>query len=193
MDFVMASSEHPEVTKLLHSISNGDEEAVNNLFPLVYNELRGLARRELGVERPGHTLNATSLVHEAYIKLVKSPPTGDWAGRNHFFLVAARAIRQILVNYARNRNALKRGGSQEQLSFDEGIYLSEEQVDDLVGLDEALNILEKRNSRQSKVVECRYFGGYGIEETAEILNISPATVKRDWISARAWLYSQMKL
>lgn len=109
-----------------------------------------------------------------------------------FFLIAARAIRQILVNYARSRNARKRAGSLEQVSFDEGIYLSGEQAEDLVGLDEALNILEKRNARQSRVVECRYFGGYGIAETAEILNISPATVKRDWISARAWLYSQMK-
>ena len=189
----MTSSGQLEVTKLLHSMSGGDEESVNDLFPLVYNELRGLARRELGKERPGHTLNTTALVHEAYIKLVKSPPVGEWSGRKHFFLVSARAIRQILVNYARNRNARKRGENTESVSFDEGIYLSEEKAGDLIGLDEALDKLEKRNDRQSRVVECRYFGGYGIEETAEILNISPATVKRDWISARAWLYSQMKL
>jgi len=188
----MASSEQPQVTELLNLITEGNEDAVKNLFPLVYNELRGLARRELGKERPGHTLNTTALVHEAYIKMVKSPPAGEWSGQKHFFLIAARAIRQILVNYARSRNARKRAASLEQVSFDEGIYLSGEQAEDLVGLDEALNILEKRNARQSRVVECRYFGGYGIAETAEILNISPATVKRDWISARAWLYSQMK-
>ncbi len=188
----MESPKQPEVTKLLNLIDEGDEDAVRNLFPLVYNELRGLASRELGRERPGHTLNTTALVHEAYIKLVKTPPAGEWSGQKHFFLVAARAIRQILVNYARKRNAEKRGGRMELTSFEEGIYLSEDQADDLVGLDEALNILEKRNARQSKVVECRYFGGYGVEETAEILNVSPATVKRDWISARAWLYSQMR-
>jgi RNA polymerase sigma factor (TIGR02999 family) len=173
-------------------MDGGDSESVQKLLPLVYNELRQLARRELRNERPGHTLNTTALVHEAYLKLVQNPPKEDWAGRKHFFVIAARAMRQILVNYARSRKTDKRGGGNEPITLDEGYFITPEKADDLIGLDEALSRLEKLNERQSKVVECRYFGGYGVEETADILGISPATVKRDWTSARAWLYSQIR-
>ena len=188
----MSASSHPQVTQLLQSLSDGDDQSVQDLLPLVYNELRGLAHRELKNERAGHTLNTTALVHEAYLKLVKSPPAGEWAGKKHFFMIAAHAMRQILINYARSRKAEKRGGDQDHASFEESMYMSHEKAGDLLELDQALKRLEEWNERQSKVVECRYFGGFNIEETAEILDVSTATVKRDWISAKAWLYQQIR-
>lgn len=185
------NKEHHELTLLLNSVHK-NSESVNKVLPLVYDELRSLAHRELRRERDGHTLNTTALVHEAYIKLIKHPPDGSWDGRRHFFGIAARAMRQILVNYAKKRSRQKRGGNSKPLPFEEGIYLSDEKAEELVALDEALERLDKMNKRQVQVVECRYFGGYNIEETAEILGISPATVKRDWTFARAWLHSQLK-
>jgi len=180
-----------QLTLLLNSVQK-NSESINRILPLVYNELRSLAHRELRRERNDHTLNTTALVHEAYIKMIKHPPGGNWDGRRHFFGIAARAMRQILVNYAKKRKRQKRGGSSKPLPFEEGIYLSDENAGELVALDEALERLEKLNERQVQVVECRYFGGYNIEETAEILGISPATVKRDWTLARAWLHSQIR-
>ena len=126
------------------------------------------------------------------LKLVKHPPEGEWDGRHHFFGIAARAMRQILVNYAKKKSRKKRGGKQTPLEFEEGIYLTEEKADEIVALDEALEKLEKLNERQARVIECRYFAGYNIEETATILDISPATVKRDWTIAKAWLFNQMR-
>jgi RNA polymerase sigma factor (TIGR02999 family) len=187
-----SSSDSEHLTTLLNSIGKNEKHAVNELLPVVYDELRRMAHRELKNERPGHTLNTTALVHEAYIKLVQNPPKGDWEGRRHFFIIAARAMRQVLVNYARARNALKRGSGGEPAELDESYYLSPEKTGELLELDEALSRLETMDERLSNVVECRYFGGYGIEETADILGISSATVKRDWTSARAWLYSQIK-
>lgn len=177
-----------DLTQLLHSLK-GDSESVKKLYPLVYNELHSMAHQQMRKERNGHTLNTTALVHEAYIKLVASPPDGEWDGRNHFFGIAARAMRQILVNYAKSRNAQKRMANKDIQPFEDEIYLTEEKADELVRLEEALTILEKMDPRLGKVVECRYFAGYNIDETASILNVSTATVKRDWTSARAWLYS----
>ncbi len=184
------SQQKGDLTALLNSLSE-DSSSVNRALPLVYDELRNLAHRQLRNERSDHTLNTTALVHEAYLKLVNHPPKGDWDGRRHFFGIAARAMRQILVNYALMRNRKKRGGSMNLQPFEDEIYLSEEKAEELIALDEALKELEKLNERQGRVVECRYFAGYNVEETADILNISPATVKRDWTSARAWLYSQI--
>lgn len=178
------------LTQMLNSLEK-NSESINKVLPLVYDELRMLAHKELKQERSNHTLNTTALVHEAYLKMVRHPPDGDWDGRRHFFGIAARAMRQILVNYAKMKSRQKRGGKTEPMTFDEGIYMSEEKAEELLALDEALTRLEKLNERHGKVVECRYFAGYNIEETAEILGVSPATVKRDWISSRAWLYSQM--
>lgn len=179
-----------ELTKILNSFTE-NSESINEALPLVYDELRALAKRELHRERHGHTLNTTALVHEAYLKLVKHPPKGDWDGRHHFFGIAARAMRQILVNYAKMKNRKKRGGNQVPEQFEEGIYLSQEKAEEIVALDEALQRLEKLNERQARVIECRYFAGYNIEETANILEISTATVKRDWTMARAWLFDQI--
>jgi len=187
-----STTDRKYLTSMLNSMDGGNSESVHQLLPLVYEELRQLARRELRSERAGHTLNTTALVHEAYLKLVQNPPSEDWSGRKHFFVIAARAMRQILVNYARARKTSKRGGDVKPVTLDEGYFLSQEKAGELIGLDEALSRLEQLNERQSKVVECRYFGGYGVEETADILGISPATVKRDWTSARAWLYTQIR-
>ncbi len=179
-----------DLTILLNSFQN-NSESINKVLPIVYDELRVLARRELRRERSDHTLNTTSLVHEAYLKMIKHPPKGDWDGRRKFFGIAARAMRQILVNYARKKSSQKRGGNVQLQSFEEGIYMTAEKAEELVALDEALQKLESMNERQAKVVECRYFAGYNIEETADILGISTATVKRDWISSKAWLNIQM--
>lgn len=184
------AEESLKLTQLLNSV-NENSEAIDKIWPLVYNELRNLAHFELRKERKGHTLNTTALVHEAYLKLIKHPPEGEWDGRHHFFGIAARAMRQILVNYAKKKSRKKRGGKQTPTEFEEGIYLTEEKAEEIVALDEALERLEKINERQARVIECRYFAGYNIEETAQILEVSPATVKRDWTIAKAWLFSQI--
>ena len=180
-----------ELTSLLNSVGN-ESGSLDKILPMVYDELRRLASQQLRGERSDLTLHTTALVHEAYLKLIKYPPKGDWEGRRHFFGIAARAMRQILVNYAWKKSRQKRGGKERPSEFEEGIYITEQKAEELIALDEALSILEKLDERQAKVVECRYFAGYNIEETAEILDISPATVKRDWTSARAWLHGQLK-
>lgn len=184
------AEESLKLTQLLNSVDE-NSEAIDKIWPLVYNELRNLAHLELRKERKGHTLNTTALVHEAYLKLIKHPPEGEWDGRHHFFGIAARAMRQILVNYAKKKSRKKRGGKQTPVEFEEGIYLTEEKAEEIVALDQALERLEKINERQARVIECRYFAGYNIEETAQILEVSPATVKRDWTIAKAWLFSQI--
>jgi len=180
-----------EITRLLNSAGENPEN-INRALPLVYEELRLLASGQLRRERNGHTLNTTSLVHESYLKLVKHPPEGQWEGRRHFFGTAARAMRQVLVNYALKRSRKKRGGYLQIEPYEEGIFLSEQKSEELIALDSALKELEQMNERQCRVVECRYFAGYNIDETAEILEISKATVKRDWLSARAWLFTRMQ-
>jgi RNA polymerase sigma factor (TIGR02999 family) len=180
------------VTALLEDLAGGDAEALDRLFPIVYEELRRVAHGQLHLERAGHTLNTTALVHEAYLKLVKHPPDVQWQSRVHFFAVAARAMRQILVNYAKARSRAKRGGDAPHVSLEEAVVMPEARAEELVALDEALDRLEAMSERQSRVVECRYFGGLTIEETAQVLGVSVVTVKRDWATARAWLYREVR-
>ena len=194
----MDSSLSDTVTRLLGAARDGDAEALNALFPLVYDELHGLAHQRRRQWRGDNTLNTTALVHEAYLKLVDQSKA-NFAGRVHFLKVASTAMRHILINYAERRQALKRGGGVQKLPLDEhralaegAIGLSRAQADDLMALDDALRALEAISERQSRIVECRFFGGMTNEETAEALGISTATVKRDWRLARAWLFRQMR-
>ena len=179
-----------DVTHLLLKWRDGDPDAFEQLMPLVYDELRRLARYHLWDERADHTFNTTDLVHEAYLNLVGLEQP-SWQGRSHFFAVAARAMRHILIDYARRRKRAKRGGDRHKLSLDRTLLFTEDQVEDLISLDQALTRLEAMDKRQCRVVECRYFGGLTIAETAEVLDISPATVKRDWNMAKAWLRREL--
>jgi RNA polymerase sigma factor (TIGR02999 family) len=183
-------SSSPSITQLLLDWSRGDPAALNQLMPLVYDELRQLARIHLRRERPDHTLQATALVHEAYLRLIDQHSV-TWQNRAHFFGIASQMMRRILVNHALARRAAKRGGFGQRLSLDEAVSLGNQRDVDLVALDEALTDLEKMDPRQSRIVELRFFGGLSIEETAEVLHISPATVKRDWTTAKLWLRRQM--
>jgi len=177
-----------EVTHWLVAWSQGDKAALNRLLPLVYAELHRMAQRYMGRENPGHTLQTTALIHEAYLRLIDQKET-PWQNRAHFFGVAAQVMRHILVDYARARHNLKRGGEAEPVSLEEGAaVLSQEPAAELVALDEALDGLATVDQRKSRVVELRYFGGLSVEETAEVLHVSPITVMRDWSLAKAWLY-----
>jgi RNA polymerase sigma factor (TIGR02999 family) len=178
--------EDQDVSKLLVALTEGDRGALDELFPIVYESLRRVAHRQLMDERPDHTLNTTALVHEAYLKLVKLPRV-QWKGRAHFFALAAQAMRNILVDYARLHRAAKRGGGEPRLSLDGVVAMTPARAGDLLALDAALTQLEALNARHARVVECRFFGGMGVKETAAVLGTSPATVKRDWVMARAWL------
>jgi RNA polymerase sigma factor (TIGR02999 family) len=180
-----------EITRLLVEWGNGDQQALEKLTPLVYEELHRLARRYLRQERPGHTLQSTALVNEAYLKLVGQHSI-RWQNRAQFFGIAAQIIRRILVDYARNRHAAKRGADSPKLSLDEAIALPGEKDLDLVALDDALEGLAKLDPRQSRLVELRFFAGLTVEETAEVLQMSPATVKRDWTAAKAWLFREIR-
>lgn len=182
--------ESGDVTQLLVDYSNGKREALDVLTPLVYGELRNLAARYLRRERSDHTLQSTALVHEAYLRLIDQNQV-RWQNRAHFFGVAAQMIRRILVDHARTRHAQKRGGNAQKLSLDEAIGLPEQRDLDIIALDDALKLLAELDPQQSKVIELRFFGGLSIEETAEALGISPATVKREWVTARAWLLRQL--
>lgn len=176
----------PDITGLLLAWRAGDDDVFNRLFPLVYHELRRIAHRQLGRERAEHTLGTTALVHEAYLKLVDQTRT-QWADRAHFFAVAARAMRRILVDYARQHQALKRGGERGRVSLDDATLVADERADVLLALDEALARLAEIDERLSRVVECRFFGGLTEEETAEVLAVTPRTVRRDWVKAKGWL------
>ncbi len=178
------------VTALLVDLSNGDRAAMERLAPLVYEELRRIARRHFRREPTDHTLQSTALVHEAYMRLVDQ--TGvQWRNRAHFFGVAAEMMRRILVDHARHRKAIKRGAGAVKLSLDDAIGIGERRDLELVALDEALTALAALDPQQCRVVELRFFAGLSIEETAEVLGISPATVKRDWVTAKAWLLREM--
>lgn len=179
------------VTDLLVHWSEGDQEALNKLIPLVYDELHKLASRYLRRERRDHTLQTTAVVHEAYLKLVNQRDA-NFENRLHFFAVAAQIMRRILVDYARRHHASKRGGDLYKLSLDEALVTSEEKGADLLALDEALDRLAAIDPRQSRVVELRIFAGLTLEETAQALNISPSTVRREWSMAKAWLNRQIK-
>ena len=178
-------------TKLLSRASAGDSKAVSQLMPLVYDELRRLAASYLRRERPGQTLQATALVNEAYIRLI-GEKAHNWQNRTHFLAIAALSMRQILVQRARTRKAAKRGGDPQRITLDEQLLPAPDASEvDLVALDAALDKLAALNERQAKVVELRYFGGLSVEEAAQALDISPATVKRDWTLARAWLKKEL--
>ncbi|HEX8385795.1 MAG TPA: ECF-type sigma factor [Rubricoccaceae bacterium] len=195
----------PDVTRLLVDLSSGNREAADRLFPLVYGELLRLARERLRHERDGHSLATVDLVHEAYLRLVDGATVG-WQDRAHFFAVASSVMRRLLVDWARARRAAKRGGDRQPLSLDAapgggpdgaGAVLLDSVAapvrdETLLELDEALTRLAVRSDRQARVVECRYFGGLTIEETAEALDVSPSTVKDDWRLARAWLYREIQ-
>src|SRR6185369_1245614 len=183
------SSAPPSITQLLVEWSEGDRAALDQLTPLVYDELRRLARSYLRRERSDHTLQATALVHEAYIRLVDQHSV-SWQNRAHFFGIASQMMRRILVNHALSRGAAKRGGSATKISLDETVNFEQRDVD-LIALNHALKELEELDLRQARIVELRFFGGLSIEETAEVVNLSPATVKREWSTAKLWLRSQI--
>jgi len=180
----------PNITKLLLEWRAGDAKALDRLMPLVYHELRRMADYYLRNERPGHTLQPSALVNEAYLRLVDHEGI-DWQNRAHFFGVAAQAMRRILVDHARSRNYQKRGGAAQRVSLDEAATLSADRAGELIALDEALSELEKIDPRKSRIVEIRYFGGFSIEETAALLDVSTATVSRDWETAKAWLLREL--
>jgi RNA polymerase sigma factor (TIGR02999 family) len=179
-----------EVTELLRRWSGGDVVARESLIPLVYDELRRLARYYLASQRSDHTLQSTAIVHEAYLRLAGRDNV-HWENRSHFFAVAAQLMRRILVDHARKRNAAKRGGAQLTLLVDKAVEPSSQRELDLVALDDALKALAELDERQSRIVELRFFGGLSIEDTSRLLEISPATVKREWSTARAWLYEEI--
>lgn len=179
-----------EITQLLNEWSDGKESAFEQLMPLVYDELRKMARQFMKNKEVGHTLQPTVLIHEVYLKLVKQDKQ-NWENRTHFFGVASKAMRHILVDYLRNRNYLKRGGGAEQVEFNESIIVSSERAVGLVELDEALTKLSNLNERKSRVVELKYFGGLSNEEMAEVLKVSTKTVIRDWQFARSWLLREL--
>lgn len=180
----------PQMTQLLQEWSQGNQAARDQLIPLVYDELRRMARRYMNQQNPGHTLQTTALIHEAYLRL--SGDSGkQWENRAHFFGVAATVMRHVLVDYARANQAAKRGGAAQAVPLDEALTISADRLDEFTALDDALTLLEKLNPRQAKVVELRFFGGLSVDETAEVLKVSPETVGRDWRAAKAWLYQEL--
>jgi RNA polymerase sigma factor (TIGR02999 family) len=179
-----------EITQLLVEWADGDRVALDKLMPLVYGELRQIAKRYIRRQSPGHTLQTTALIHEAFLKLVNQSEK-QWQNRAHFFGVAAQAMRTILVDYARSRQYAKRGGDMPKVALDEAATVSEERAAELVALDDALQLLAQIDQRKSRVVEMRYFGGLSVEETAEVLKVSANTVMRDWRLAKTWLRREL--
>lgn len=184
------ASDQENVTRLLLEWGNGNQQALEEMLPLIYDELRHLAHNFLYRERPGHTLQTTALVHEAYLRLIDQRDA-RWQNRAHFFAIAAQAMRRILIDSARKHVAEKRGGGGEKLSLAEVASISLEPDANLLALDEALNALAEIDPQQSRIIELRYFGGLTIEETAEVMKLSPATIKREWAMARAWLHQTL--
>jgi RNA polymerase sigma factor (TIGR02999 family) len=181
------NSSSVEVTQLLKAWGQGDGDALARLIPLVQEELHRLAHRYMSREKPDHTLQTTALVNEIYLRLVDLAQV-NWQDRAHFFAISARMMRRILTDFARARNYQKRGGTALHVSFDEGLAVSKEQDAEIMAIDEALVALAAVDARKSQVVELRFFGGLSVEETAEVLKVSPETVKRDWRLAKAWLH-----
>jgi RNA polymerase sigma-70 factor (ECF subfamily) len=178
-----------DISQLLRAWSEGDQSALDRLTPIVYRELHRLARRYMRAERPGHSLQTTALVNEAYMRLVNYERM-QWQNRAHFFAVSAQLMRRILVEHARRHN-LKRGGSLPHVSLDEAAVVSLDRAGSMVALDDAMNELARIDARKVQVVEMRFFGGLSVEETAEVLKVSPVTVMRDWSTAKAWLYREL--
>jgi RNA polymerase sigma factor (TIGR02999 family) len=183
-------SDEGDITRVLAGIHAGGRDALDQLVPVVYEELRRLAQRQMRGERPDHTLGTTALVHEAYLKL-SGLDRIRWQNRAQFLSIAAQAMRRVLINHASARHTQKRGGGREKISLDDVVLLAEGRADDLLALDAALTRLSELDERQARVVECRFFAGLSIEETADALEVAPATVKRDWAVARAWLNREL--
>ncbi len=179
-----------DVTRILNSIEQGGAEAINALLPVVYDELRKMADRKLSNEGPGHTLQATALVHEAYLRLVGSEGN-VWSNRTYFFGAAAEAMRRILIEHARKRRSKKRGGDCQRIDFQSADVMAEESPDDLIAMDEALTKFSQTDPIKAELVKLRFFAGLSFEQAAELLDISPATARRQWNYARAWLYGRI--
>ena len=190
MGFGLLDTFSKPLTELLVNWEKGDKDALNAILPFVYDELRRIAHRCLQRERPNHTIQSTALVHEAYLRLAKQRPR-HFEDRNHFVALAAQLMRYIVVDYARNHGALKRGAGVFKLELDDRLALPDKQVD-LLALDDALKSLQEVDAQQSRLVELRFFGGLSIEEASDVLGVSPATLKRQWTTARAYLYRQMR-
>jgi RNA polymerase sigma factor (TIGR02999 family) len=186
----LAQKPQHQITQLLAEWSEGNQSALDELYPLVYEELHRLARRYMSRERKGHTLQTTALINEAYVRLVDQRNV-RWANRSHFFAISAQIMRRILIDHARRQAYAKRGGGAKQVSLEEAAIVAPDQASELVRLDEALQILAKMDERRCHVVELRYFGGLSNEEIAGVLKVSENTVTRDWNLARAWLYQQL--
>ena len=189
MEQALPLTQHPDAPSTPSAPSTPD--ALERLVPLVYEELRAIAHRQLRSERANHTLSTTGLVHEAYLRLVDQRRV-DWCDRTHFFAMAARVMRRVLVDYARRRGARKRDGARDAAPLDDALAAADEQADLIVALDEALERLAQLEERQARVVECRFFGGYTEEETAELLGVSSRTVRNDWVKAKGWLYRELR-
>lgn len=187
----MPSAECSETTQLLRAWAGGDENALEQLTPRVYAELRRLAGRLMRNERPGQTIQTTALVHEAYLKLIDVDNV-NWQHRAHFFAISAQVMRHILLDRARRASAAKRGGADCRINLDDAPDIGSERAAELIALDDALNAMAKMDARKARVIELRFFAGLSVEETAEVLKVSPDTVVRDWKLARAWILAQMK-
>ncbi len=185
------SSASHKITRILDLINKGDIEASQDLFTLVYNELRKMARSQMARESPGHTLQATALVHEAYIRLMADEGS-RFQNKAHFFTAAAEAMRRILIEHARRKSRNKRQGNMQRIDLDETLMIQEPKDEELLVLDEALSRLEKHDKEMSDVLKLRFFVGLTVQETAEMLNIAPRTIDRQWAAARAWLYREMQ-
>lgn len=186
----MTQASTHEVTQLLIEWSNGDKAALDKLIPLIHEELRRLAHHYMSRERPGHTLQTTALVDEAYVRLVNRKDV-HWQNRAHFFAISAQLMRSILVDHARSHAYAKRGGGARKISLDETLIVSQQRAAEVVALDDVLKELADFDPQQSRIVELRFFGGLTIEETAEVLDLSTATIKREWSTAKAWLYHEL--
>jgi RNA polymerase sigma factor (TIGR02999 family) len=186
----MTEAQTHQVTQLLIDWSNGDQSALDKLMPLIDEELRRLAHRYMSRERAGHTLQTTALVNEAFLRLVNRKNL-QWQNRAHFFGLAAQVMRTILVDHARSHASAKRGGGTRNLELDEAMVVSQQKASEVIALDEALKQLALIDPRQSRIVELRFFGGLTVEESAEVLDVSPVTIKREWSTAKAWLYHEL--
>lgn len=184
------STNSPDITQYLQDWRGGNASAMEDVLPFVYNELRIIAKRYRAKENTGHTLQTTEIINEAYLKLIDQSGT-DWQNRSHFFAVASRVMRNLLVDYARAKNYQKRGNGAEKVDLEEVALFSNENDESIINLHEALERLEKFDERKARIVELRYFGGLSAEETGEVLGISEITVKREWLKAKAWLYNEL--
>lgn len=186
----MKAAENTQITQLLDEWKQGSEKMLDRLIPLIYEEMRVIARRHMRGQPAGHTFQTTDLIQEAYIK-ISGQDEAKWRNRTHFFSVAAQAMRHILIDHARSKKSLKRGGERNRITFDENAHFSEKNLSNMLDLDDALNRLAELDERKSRVVELKFFGGLKVKEIAEVLKVSPETVQRDWSYSRVWLLREL--